>query len=146
LEQQVYSIEAANINHETLQAMQQAGQAMKIIHGGMNLEQVDETMYVIALVIDPCYDYIESISSYYRADSLTLKTGTNCANNTKSARRSGRRLPAFRWANSSTRTNWTPSWGNWSRRLWTSVCSILALHQLAPSWTDYRPLEIRSVS
>ncbi|CAI7569529.1 hypothetical protein N7533_002710 [Penicillium manginii] len=44
LEQQVYSIEAANINHETLQAMQQAGQAMKIIHGGMNLEQVDETM------------------------------------------------------------------------------------------------------
>ncbi|KAJ5408474.1 Snf7 [Penicillium cosmopolitanum] len=44
LEQQVYSIEAANINHETLQAMQEAGKAMKQIHGGMNLEQVDETM------------------------------------------------------------------------------------------------------
>ncbi|KAJ5085386.1 hypothetical protein N7532_010157 [Penicillium argentinense] len=44
LEQQIYSIEAANINHETLQAMKQAGAAMKQIHGGMSLEQVDETM------------------------------------------------------------------------------------------------------
>lgn len=46
LEQQVYSIEAANINYETLQAMKQAGSAMEQIHGGMNIEQVDETMYV----------------------------------------------------------------------------------------------------
>ncbi|KAJ5947189.1 Snf7 [Penicillium verhagenii] len=44
LEQQVYSIEAANINYETLQAMKQAGSAMEQIHGGMNIEQVDETM------------------------------------------------------------------------------------------------------
>ena len=46
LEQQIYSIEAANINHETLQAMKQAGAAMSQIHGGMSIEQVDETMYV----------------------------------------------------------------------------------------------------
>lgn len=46
LEQQVYSIEAANINYETLQAMKQAGSAMEQIHGGMNIEQVDDTMYV----------------------------------------------------------------------------------------------------
>lgn len=47
LEQQISSIEAANINHETLQAMKTAGEAMKTIHNGMKLEQVDETMYVI---------------------------------------------------------------------------------------------------
>ncbi|KAJ5084446.1 Snf7 [Penicillium alfredii] len=44
LEQQIYSIETANINHETLQAMKQAGQAMQQIHGGMSIEKVDETM------------------------------------------------------------------------------------------------------
>ncbi|CAG8000266.1 unnamed protein product [Penicillium salamii] len=44
LEQQIYSIEAANINHETLAAMKQAGAAMKQIHGGMTLEDVDKTM------------------------------------------------------------------------------------------------------
>ncbi|KAJ5852057.1 Snf7 [Penicillium soppii] len=44
LEQQIYSIEAANINHETLSAMKQAGAAMKQIHGKMTLEDVDKTM------------------------------------------------------------------------------------------------------
>ncbi|KAJ5162980.1 Snf7 [Penicillium coprophilum] len=44
LEQQVYSIEAANINHETLAAMVRAGDAMKHIHGKMKLEDVDKTM------------------------------------------------------------------------------------------------------
>jgi len=44
LEQQVYSIEAANINKETLQAMERAGEAMQKIHGGLNIDKVDETM------------------------------------------------------------------------------------------------------
>ncbi|KAL4771436.1 Snf7-domain-containing protein [Aspergillus nidulans var. acristatus] len=44
LEQQIYSIEAANINHETLAAMKAAGAAMEKIHNGMTVEQVDETM------------------------------------------------------------------------------------------------------
>ncbi|KAL2223272.1 Snf7-domain-containing protein [Thermoascus aurantiacus ATCC 26904] len=44
LEQQIYSIEAANINQETLNAMKQAGQAMAQIHGNLTLEKVDETM------------------------------------------------------------------------------------------------------
>ena len=51
LEQQVYSIEAANINHETLQAMKQAGTAMAQIHGGMSIDQVDETMYVFITLL-----------------------------------------------------------------------------------------------
>jgi charged multivesicular body protein 4 len=44
LEQQIYSIEAANINRETLAAMEKAGQAMKQIHGKLNLDVVDQTM------------------------------------------------------------------------------------------------------
>ncbi|KAL3477885.1 Snf7-domain-containing protein [Aspergillus californicus] len=44
LEQQVYAIEAANINHETLTAMKAAGSAMQKIHNGMTIEKVDETM------------------------------------------------------------------------------------------------------
>ncbi|KAL2866745.1 ESCRT-III subunit protein SNF7 [Aspergillus lucknowensis] len=44
LEQQIYSIEAANINYETLNAMKAAGAAMEKIHNGMTIEKVDETM------------------------------------------------------------------------------------------------------
>ncbi|KAJ9195227.1 hypothetical protein DTO166G4_4832 [Paecilomyces variotii] len=44
LEQQIYSIEAANINQETLNAMKQAGAAMAQIHGNLTIDKVDETM------------------------------------------------------------------------------------------------------
>ncbi|TAQ91448.1 hypothetical protein B7494_g182 [Chlorociboria aeruginascens] len=44
LEQQIYSIEAANINRETLLAMERAGKAMKTIHGKLDIDKVDETM------------------------------------------------------------------------------------------------------
>ncbi|KAI5294238.1 ESCRT-III subunit protein snf7 [Ascosphaera acerosa] len=44
LESQIYSIEAANINQETLAAMKNAGKAMKQIHKGMTIEAVDQTM------------------------------------------------------------------------------------------------------
>lgn len=44
LEQQIYSIEAANINRETLAAMERAGEAMQTIHGKLNIDKVDETM------------------------------------------------------------------------------------------------------
>jgi charged multivesicular body protein 4 len=47
LEQQIYSIEAANINRETLAAMERAGEAMQQIHGKLNIDKVDETMYVV---------------------------------------------------------------------------------------------------
>ena len=46
VEQQIYSIEAANINQETLNAMKNAGSAMKQIHGGLTIDKVDATMYV----------------------------------------------------------------------------------------------------
>ncbi|KAK6219469.1 hypothetical protein LQW54_002201 [Pestalotiopsis sp. IQ-011] len=44
LEQQINAIESANINRETLAAMQKAGEAMKSIHGKLTPEAVDETM------------------------------------------------------------------------------------------------------
>jgi hypothetical protein len=47
VEQQIYSIEAANINQETLNAMKNAGSAMKQIHGGLTIDKVDATMYVL---------------------------------------------------------------------------------------------------
>jgi charged multivesicular body protein 4A/B len=50
LEQQIYSIEAANINRETLLAMEKAGEAMQQIHGKLNIDKVDETMYVFLKV------------------------------------------------------------------------------------------------
>jgi charged multivesicular body protein 4 len=46
LEDQISSIESANINKETLVAMKQAGAAMKQIHAGITMETVDSTMYV----------------------------------------------------------------------------------------------------
>jgi charged multivesicular body protein 4 len=51
VEQQIYSIEAANINQETLNAMKNAGAAMKQIHGGLTIDKVDATMYVLAYLI-----------------------------------------------------------------------------------------------
>ncbi|KAI1851097.1 hypothetical protein JX265_002856 [Neoarthrinium moseri] len=44
LEQQINAIESANINRETLAAMQRAGEAMKQIHGKLTVDKVDETM------------------------------------------------------------------------------------------------------
>lgn len=46
LEQQVYSIETANINQETLRAMDNAGSAMKRMHDGLTMEKVDNMMFV----------------------------------------------------------------------------------------------------
>ncbi|KAJ8059865.1 hypothetical protein OCU04_011495 [Sclerotinia nivalis] len=51
LEQQIYSIEAANINKETLLAMEKAGKAMAAIHGKLDINKVDETMYVLSFVL-----------------------------------------------------------------------------------------------
>jgi charged multivesicular body protein 4A/B len=50
LEQNIYSIEAANINHETLKAMKEAGAAMAQIHGKLTPEKVDETMCVLPVL------------------------------------------------------------------------------------------------
>ncbi|KAK7416506.1 ESCRT-III subunit protein snf7 [Neonectria punicea] len=47
LEQQINAIESANINRETLAAMEKAGHAMKLIHGTLTPDKVDETMEML---------------------------------------------------------------------------------------------------
>ncbi|KAF2762451.1 Snf7-domain-containing protein [Pseudovirgaria hyperparasitica] len=44
LERQIYSIENANINKETFDAMKKANAAMKQIHNGLTQDKVDQTM------------------------------------------------------------------------------------------------------
>jgi charged multivesicular body protein 4 len=44
LEREIYNIETANINKETLEAMKNASKAMKEIHGGLTIDEVDQTM------------------------------------------------------------------------------------------------------
>lgn len=39
-----------------------------------------------------------------------------------------------------------PNWRDWSRRPWTSACSILGLCRSAPSWTGYQLPGLRIVS
>jgi charged multivesicular body protein 4 len=47
LEREIYSIETANINKETLDAMKNAGAAMKNIHAGLTIDKVDDVMLVL---------------------------------------------------------------------------------------------------
>lgn len=47
LEQQINAIESANINRETLKAMEKAREAMTAIHGPLTVEKVDATMYAL---------------------------------------------------------------------------------------------------
>jgi charged multivesicular body protein 4 len=44
LESQLAAIENAKLNYETMKAMSQGAQAMKSIHGNMNIDKVDATM------------------------------------------------------------------------------------------------------
>jgi charged multivesicular body protein 4 len=44
VEREIFSIEAANINKETFDAMNGAKVAMKNIHGNLNIDKVDQTM------------------------------------------------------------------------------------------------------
>lgn len=47
LENQIYTIEAANINQETVKAMKNANTAMKTINHGLTVEDVEVIMYVL---------------------------------------------------------------------------------------------------
>jgi charged multivesicular body protein 4 len=49
LEREIYSIESANINKETLDAMKNAGKAMQSIHAGLTVDKVEDVMYVALL-------------------------------------------------------------------------------------------------
>ena len=53
LEREIYSIETANINKETLDAMKNAGSAMKQIHAGLTIDKVDNVMYARRISLLP---------------------------------------------------------------------------------------------
>lgn len=98
LEQQIYSIEAANINKETLDAMTKAGEAMAQIHGKLNIDKVDETMYVY------CFWLLS------RFGNTNMRTsGKNSENSMLLVKRLPAPSPALLSARPSTRLNWTTS-------------------------------------
>ena len=57
LEQHILAIEAANINRETLLAIERASKAMADIHGKLDINKVDETMYVLPMNTDMEREY-----------------------------------------------------------------------------------------
>ncbi|CAK7200957.1 ESCRT-III subunit protein snf7 [Sporothrix eucalyptigena] len=70
LEQQVNAIESANINRETLAAMERAATAMKQIHGGLTPEKVDETMERIQEQNQLSEEIVNAITSNTIGDPL----------------------------------------------------------------------------
>lgn len=85
LEREIYSIETANINKETLDAMKNAGSAMKQIHAGLTIDKVDNVMFVSP----PTHiSYLPPLKQI-----LTQPTGRTSANNTPSAKKSPKPSP-----------------------------------------------------
>lgn len=83
--------------------MERAGQAMQQIHGKLNIDKVDETMYVIFRIRMLSED----------ADMLAL--GRNFENNMHSARKLPRPSQVHLLVSLSTRQNWMMSWQSLSR-------------------------------
>lgn len=112
LEQQINAIESANINKETLLAMEKASEAMKQIHGKLTPEKVDETMYAPPpgpLLLTPrhslsCTRMLASMADH------DLHAGTSYGIKTRSAKRSSMLLRATKSENPSTTTSSRQSW------------------------------------
>lgn len=98
LENQVYSIEAANINQETLNAMKNAGKAMKDIHGNLTIDKVDQIMYV---------SKIQHTHTINQISADKLKSGKNSQNKKSSPTRSApQSQTVHKQANPSTKQSW----------------------------------------
>lgn len=63
VEAQLFSIQNANMQHETLITMKKGAEAMKSIHKGMNIEKVDKTMDEIRDQMDISNEISEALSS-----------------------------------------------------------------------------------
>jgi hypothetical protein len=118
LEQQINAIESANINRETLAAMERAGDAMKAIHGKLTPEKVDETMYAETLEPPDICDEASTANMW--------TTGTNCASRTLSVKKSSTRSRATKSAMSSTNKIWKTNLRQCNKSNWMSRCSTLA--------------------
>lgn len=63
VEAQLFSIQNANMQHETLLTMKKGAEAMKVIHKGMNIDKVDKTMDEIRDQMDISNEISEALSS-----------------------------------------------------------------------------------
>ncbi|RXW25281.1 hypothetical protein EST38_g567 [Candolleomyces aberdarensis] len=63
LEMQVNTLESANLNAETMGAMKKASDALKVIHGNMTMDKVDETMASIQEQRDIANEIADAISN-----------------------------------------------------------------------------------
>ncbi|KAJ2931580.1 hypothetical protein H1R20_g5433, partial [Candolleomyces eurysporus] len=63
LELQVNTLESANLNAETMGAMKKASDALKVIHGNMTMDKVDETMASIQEQRDIANEIADAISN-----------------------------------------------------------------------------------
>lgn len=63
LEMQMNTLESANLNAETMQAMRKAADALGAIHGNMTMDKVDSTMSKIAEQRDIANEIAEAISN-----------------------------------------------------------------------------------
>jgi charged multivesicular body protein 4 len=63
LEMQVNTLESANLNAETMQAMQKASAALKVIHGNMTIDKVDSTMASINEQRDLANEIADSLAN-----------------------------------------------------------------------------------
>ncbi|KAJ3067118.1 ESCRT-III subunit protein snf7 [Podochytrium sp. JEL0797] len=63
LEQQMLAIESANVNLETMNAMKAGAEAMKNIHGSLNIDKVEETMDDIKDQMDLANELSDAIAA-----------------------------------------------------------------------------------
>jgi charged multivesicular body protein 4 len=70
LENQLRSIESANLNLETMKAMKAGAKAMKQIHGGVTVDKVDQTMDEIREQAEISEEISEAISRSYPTDGI----------------------------------------------------------------------------
>merc|ERR1712000_727980 len=167
LEQQINSIESANINRETLAAMEKAGEAMKQIHGKLTPGKVDETMDKLREQNDLSEEIVQAITGNQPANRSTTwnwKTNSRPCSKSTWTRRCSRLATCQRQMPSPTRCPHQPNrslsrprnrqWRTTKRQSWRSCapkwpCRPLDMHvtkrsglQLGPL-TAYRCLELR---
>jgi len=63
LETQVNTLEAANMNAETMAAMKKAADALKVIHGNLTMDKVDQTMAAVNEQRELANEIAETIAS-----------------------------------------------------------------------------------
>lgn len=135
LEQQIYSIESANINKETLDAMKNAGAAMKQIHAGLTIDKVDNVMSVLS-----------GLTGTEESTPLITYPGMTFANNTPLGKRLVKRSRRVSPTTLSTTASWTQSWKNYNKRSSTSKCSIPAVSPFTtpPQAKNYPKLQMQA--